>query len=1106
MATNQNGFELQITAKNLCQAAFDQAAAQLQALGAQTTTTTGNMGIGFTAAGESAGGFATSAETAAESAGGFATAAGTAAESAGAAAGEVENLGGVFGQLQGVLGDAGEEALGYFAAFATGAAVFEGVKEAISSTVEFISSSVEAFSEAQQAETKLGVALQTQGLAIPGLKEQYEQLGESYETTTAFSHTALEGAEALFVQLGNVGPDMMDKALQAATDLSAGLGIALPQAVELLSRAAEGQTASFSRYGIVLDQAQVKAQGFGYVLDAVEAKVGGQAQAQLDTYAGQVAKLGNEWDDVKEKVGAVIVQDPLLQGGLLALSEALDQVAHSSDAAWPSLSHLVDLVNNNNSTGMFASLMAGWVGATQEEQKYVAAFADLQKRIDQFNQQQATNAAYEAQGKSPLYTVADEFGPGFADDNAKALDAINAAAKAFRQAVDSMESAIDNSTVTDKVKALTAAVKEMGGVWGLSTPEFTRAADEADKLQKSGANLTGTLAVLASMASDRVTVGIKNINELLPNTQVAVDNLTKGATAFADTIAGVMSPALIQQVNDLDAAVSELGGEGNLGGGAFLRAADAAEQLRAAGAALTPQLAILAGMDYTTGLGDLDKMLPGTALNLKTLFQLPVEKSTDDLKLLKQGLDTLASAIGGDIGAAIKSFGELSGSIDTASKDFSAAFGKNGAFAQGDMLGGIEATVGGISSIAGAAVTAGKAVMALWNDVFGTAGRDAVEQFASTFQGGFAGLQQQLNLLGAQGQQLWIQLTQGTGRNDATQAAANIKAVQDALSSYFATQNTNIGTMITEIQGFGGSIDPALDPYIQKLQQAGELTSANATALQQLEGNGVPPLTTLESLQSKYNLTLAQMGPSFDSQEIDKNFQGIIDDMNTLTRGGVNVTAAMFSVGSDGAQALSGLGTAIQGDIQDAINAGVAIPANLKDAATALINQGDLLDANGKKITDVSQLTFGATLQDSLDTLNDTLTNLIKTLTGNNGLEDAINQVGNMNVSPTIKVNTDWSSLTNGPDAAGGVVAHASGAYIREDHVAQVHSGEIIGPMDFMTRALTGALSSSGVAASITAGGFQVSPVMMDGQKVADLIVRRIPNSVQRFGVRTGGS
>jgi hypothetical protein len=59
-------------------------------------------------------------------------------------------------------------------------------------------------------------------------------------------------------------------------------------------------------------------------------------------------------------------------------------------------------------------------------------------------------------------------------------------------------------------------------------------------------------------------------------------------------------------------------------------------------------------------------------------------------------------------------------------------------------------------------------------------GRDKVEDFAGMF-GGFDNLHQRLNELGADGERLWISLTQGVGRNNPQQAQAAIDAVTAAL-------------------------------------------------------------------------------------------------------------------------------------------------------------------------------------------------------------------------------------------------------------------------------------------------------------------------------------
>lgn len=71
-------------------------------------------------------------------------------------------------------------------------------------------------------------------------------------------------------------------------------------------------------------------------------------------------------------------------------------------------------------------------------------------------------------------------------------------------------------------------------------------------------------------------------------------------------------------------------------------------------------------------------------------------------------------------------------------------------------------------------------------NAFGSAGRDAVKDFAATFAGGFdgpGGLHEALNTLGAEGERLWIKLTQGVGKNNPQQARQVIEEITTALEA-----------------------------------------------------------------------------------------------------------------------------------------------------------------------------------------------------------------------------------------------------------------------------------------------------------------------------------
>jgi hypothetical protein len=125
---------------------------------------------------------------------------------------------------------------------------------------------------------------------------------------------------ALMVQVGNVGPAQMKAALTAAANLSAGLGIDLQAATLMVAKAFASGGEHLGKLKMILGETAPKGEGMAAVLDAINAKFGGQAQGQLDTYTGKVAKLKNQMNDFQETVGKILIN------GLTPLIEAFEKL------------------------------------------------------------------------------------------------------------------------------------------------------------------------------------------------------------------------------------------------------------------------------------------------------------------------------------------------------------------------------------------------------------------------------------------------------------------------------------------------------------------------------------------------------------------------------------------------------------------------------------------------------------------------------------------------------------------------------------------------------------------------------------------------------------
>lgn len=130
------------------------------------------------------------------------------------------------------------------------------------------------------------------------------------------------------------------------------------------------------------------------------------------------------------------------------------------------------------------------------------------------------------------------------------------------------------------------------------------------------------------------------------------------------------------------------------------------------------------------------------------------------------------------------------------------------------ILSGFTGIVGGIGGIVSAAQTAIQIGKALFNLFDRDKGRDLVEQFAATFEGGFDGpngLHAQLLKLGAEGEALWIKLTQGVGRNNPDQARSAIEEVQRALAGLTKTIHDGVGAVLDGFENRGITIPVTFD-------------------------------------------------------------------------------------------------------------------------------------------------------------------------------------------------------------------------------------------------------------------------------------------------------
>ena len=210
------------------------------------------------------------------------------------------------------------------ASYVSAQAIIAAVSSAWQAFTGFVEDSIKSAEAAEVAHAQVVAALTAQGTAIPSVVAAYGEYATQLQHVTAYSDDAIEASQALLIQVGNVMPRDMKAALEAATNLAAGLRIDLHDATMLVAKAAEGNTAALKKSGVTFDETTGKVKDFSTVLDAINAKFGGQASAMLNTYQGRLQQLANTWDNVQESIGRAITQNATVLEAINLLNGAID--------------------------------------------------------------------------------------------------------------------------------------------------------------------------------------------------------------------------------------------------------------------------------------------------------------------------------------------------------------------------------------------------------------------------------------------------------------------------------------------------------------------------------------------------------------------------------------------------------------------------------------------------------------------------------------------------------------------------------------------------------------------------------------------------------------
>jgi hypothetical protein len=173
----------------------------------------------------------------------------------------------------------------------------------VGAAVAFLKTSIAEAAEAERVWHDLSASVERHGQAWKNVQNAFELFSKSLQQNSVFDDEAIARSLQVFTDFGARASQAMEY-VQAAVDLAVARHMDLEAATQLLAKASKGATEQLKRFGIVLDLESIPpAERMAAVMAEVNKMFGGAAVAQMDTYAGAVARLSNDWKDFQESVG-----------------------------------------------------------------------------------------------------------------------------------------------------------------------------------------------------------------------------------------------------------------------------------------------------------------------------------------------------------------------------------------------------------------------------------------------------------------------------------------------------------------------------------------------------------------------------------------------------------------------------------------------------------------------------------------------------------------------------------------------------------------------------------------------------------------------------------
>ena len=237
-----------------------------------------------------------------------------------------------------------------------------GLALSVNKIVAFGRTSVKEFTDAQKASAALQNTLNNTGnlLAFPDTEAGIKNLAK---LSGVADDLLIPAFSQLYRSTGNIQSTMKD--LDLAINVARGSGNDLGSVIDALSKGYAGNTRALGNLNLGLSKSYLAAGNMAEITAQLNKQFSGASAAYLDTYAGKMEVLNNQWNETKEIIGQGLViafEKATGDKGVGGMTDAMETFGYIIDAIVIKTGTLINSLTNNIPlvSSLIQRVIEGW--------------------------------------------------------------------------------------------------------------------------------------------------------------------------------------------------------------------------------------------------------------------------------------------------------------------------------------------------------------------------------------------------------------------------------------------------------------------------------------------------------------------------------------------------------------------------------------------------------------------------------------------------------------------------------------------------------------------------------------------------------------------------